>query len=114
MKCTRKVSLHVMPKNSRNLTRVNALRQTSSRVKLVIHREDDDIYEMVEVEIRKKKHSGLGLTIVGNASGPGVFISEVVKGTFLYIDYTLEASTFNSRTMHTWINNFTNMFRWGS
>ncbi len=42
-------------------------------------REDDEIYEILEVELHKKKDRGLGLSIVGKKSGPGVFISEVVK-----------------------------------
>ena len=46
----------------------------------MIHREDDEIYETVEVELQKKRERGLGLSIVGKKSGPGVFISEVVKG----------------------------------
>ncbi len=33
----------------------------------------------MEVELHKKKDRGLGLSIVGKKSGPGVFISEVVK-----------------------------------
>ena len=33
-----------------------------------------------QVELNKKKEKGLGLSIVGKKSGPGVFISEVVKG----------------------------------
>ena len=47
---------------------------------LVIHREDDEIYEQMDVELVKKRDRGLGLSIVGKKSGPGVFISEVVKG----------------------------------
>ena len=34
----------------------------------------------IQVELNKKKEKGLGLSIVGKKSGPGVFISEVVKG----------------------------------
>jgi len=56
---------------------LHALRQTPNRVRLVIHREDDEIYETLEVELHKKKDRGLGLSIVGKKSGPGVFISEV-------------------------------------
>jgi hypothetical protein len=52
----------------------------------VIHREDDEIYETLEVELNKKKDRGLGLSIVGKKSGPGVFISEVVKGGAADID----------------------------
>ena len=72
-----------MAENLRNVTHshaLQALRQTPNRVKLVIHREDDEIYETLEVELLKKKDRGLGLSIVGKKSGPGVFISEVVKG----------------------------------
>lgn len=49
-------------------------------MRLVIHREDDEIYEQMDVELVKKRDRGLGLSIVGKKSGPGVFISEVVKG----------------------------------
>ncbi len=52
----------------------------------VIHREDDEIYETLDVELNKKKDRGLGLSIVGKKSGPGVFISEVVKGGAADID----------------------------
>ena len=52
----------------------------------VVHREDDEIYETLEVELNKKKDRGLGLSIVGKKSGPGVFISEVVKGGAADID----------------------------
>ena len=37
-------------------------------------------HKTLEVELLKKKDRGLGLSIVGKKSGPGVFISEVVKG----------------------------------
>ena len=75
--------LEVMSEDLRNVSHshaLHALRQTPNRVKLVIHREDDEIYETLEVELLKKKDRGLGLSIVGKKSGPGVFISEVVKG----------------------------------
>ena len=80
--------LEVMSENLRNVTHshaLQALRQTPNRVKLVIHREDDEIYETLEVELLKKKDRGLGLSIVGKKSGPGVFISEVVKGKCLLL-----------------------------
>lgn len=73
----------VMHEDLRNVTHahaLHALRQTPNRVRLVIHREDDEIYETLEVELNKEKNRGLGLSIVGKKSGPGVFISEVVKG----------------------------------
>jgi len=75
--------LEVMKEDLRNVTHsfaLHALRQTSNRVRLVIHREDDEIYEQMDVELVKKRDRGLGLSIVGKKSGPGVFISEVVKG----------------------------------
>jgi len=75
--------LEVMSEDLRDVTHshaLHALRQTPNRVRLVIHREDDEIYETLEVELLKKKERGLGLSIVGKKSGPGVFISEVVKG----------------------------------
>ena len=78
--------LEVMSEDLRNVTHshaLHALRQTPNRVRLVIHREDDEIYETLEVELLKKKDRGLGLSIVGKKSGPGVFISEV----YLYCKY---------------------------
>lgn len=75
--------LEVMTEDLRNVTHshaLHALRQTPNRVRLMIHREDDEIYETLEVELHKKKDRGLGLSIVGKKSGPGVYISEVVKG----------------------------------
>ena len=52
----------------------------------MIHREDDEIYESLEVELLKKRERGLGLSIVGKKSGPGVYISEVVKGGAADVD----------------------------
>jgi len=75
--------LEVMREDLRSVTHslaLHALRQTPNRVRLVIHREDDEIYEQMDVELVKKRDRGLGLSIVGKKSGPGVFISEVVKG----------------------------------
>ena len=75
--------LEVMKEDLRNVTHsfaLHALRQTPNKVRLVIHREDDEIYETLDVELHKKRERGLGLSIVGKKSGPGVYISEVVKG----------------------------------
>ena len=75
--------VQVMREDLRSVTHslaLHALRQTPNRVRLVIHREDDEIYEQMDVELVKKRDRGLGLSIVGKKSGPGVFISEVVKG----------------------------------
>ena len=58
--------LEVMHDDLRNVTHARALhslRQTPNRVRLVIHREDDEIYETLEVELHKKKDRGLGLSI---------------------------------------------------
>ena len=43
-----------MHENLRSVTHslaLHALRQTPNRVRLVIHREDDEIYETIEVEL---------------------------------------------------------------
>ena len=77
------ICVQVMREDLRSVTHslaLHALRQTPNRVRLVIHREDDEIYEQMDVELVKKRDRGLGLSIVGKKSGPGVFISEVVKG----------------------------------
>lgn len=64
---------------------ITALRQTPPIVQMVVFREEgqnheEDIYDILEVELYKKSGRGLGLSIVGRKNGPGVFISEVVKG----------------------------------
>lgn len=64
---------------------ITALRQTPSVVTMLVYREDsqnhdEDALEVLEVELHKKPGRGLGLSIVGRKNGPGVFISEVVKG----------------------------------
>jgi len=81
--------LEVMKEDLRDVQHsfaLHALRQTPSKVRLVVHREDDEIYENMEVELVRKSDRGLGLSIVGKKSGPGVFISEVVKGGTADVD----------------------------
>ena len=67
---------------------LQTLSQPPAHVKLVIHREADEILdrensEILEIELLKKKYRGIGLSIVGKTCGPGIFISEVLKGKFL-------------------------------
>jgi len=62
-----------------------ALRQTPSTVKMLIFREDDstnyaDNYEIIDIDLYKKPGKGLGLSYVGRKNGPGVYVSEVVRG----------------------------------
>ncbi|XP_022238826.1 uncharacterized protein LOC106457273 isoform X3 [Limulus polyphemus] len=65
---------------------ITVLRQTPSTVRITVYREEDHDYnggnsfEIVEVDLIKKAGRGLGLSIVGRKSGPGVFISDVMKG----------------------------------
>ncbi|XP_054706449.1 LOW QUALITY PROTEIN: multiple PDZ domain protein-like [Uloborus diversus] len=63
---------------------IAALRQTPAVVQMLVYREEshheEDAFEALEVELHKKPGRGLGLSIVGRKNGPGVFISEVVKG----------------------------------
>ncbi|XP_074598987.1 multiple PDZ domain protein-like isoform X4 [Brevipalpus obovatus] len=65
---------------------ISALRQTTSSIRMVVHREeshatdDSDLYEILTIELNKKPGKGLGLSIVGKKNGPGVYVSEVVKG----------------------------------
>ncbi|GAB6026518.1 hypothetical protein CHUAL_012941 [Chamberlinius hualienensis] len=79
--------LEVNLENFRGVTHdlaIQMLRQTPSKVKLVVYREEhaneDDIYDVFELEITKKPGKGLGLSIVGRKNGTGVYISDVVKG----------------------------------
>ncbi|GBN02811.1 InaD-like protein, partial [Araneus ventricosus] len=64
---------------------ITVLRQTPTLVQMVVFREEgqsheEDAFETLDVELYKKPGRGLGLSIVGRRNGPGVFISEVVKG----------------------------------
>ncbi|GAU94334.1 hypothetical protein RvY_06126 [Ramazzottius varieornatus] len=42
--------------------------------------QDDDMYQLLEVELAKKAGRGLGLSIIQHQNEKGVFVSEVVKG----------------------------------
>ncbi|GFR01860.1 multiple PDZ domain protein [Trichonephila clavata] len=64
---------------------ITVLRQTPNLVQMLVYREEgqsqeEDAFETLDVELYKKAGRGLGLSIVGRKNGPGVFISEVVKG----------------------------------
>ncbi|XP_051979504.1 inaD-like protein isoform X2 [Xyrauchen texanus] len=64
---------------------IAALRQTPSRVRLTVLRDeaqyrDEENLDMFRVELQKRTGRGLGLSIVGKRNGKGVFISDVVKG----------------------------------
>jgi multiple PDZ domain protein len=80
--------LQVNNEDFRDATHAKALatlRQTPARVRLTVFREEgltneDDRYDVFEVEVKKQPEKGLGLSIVGRKNGPGVFISEVVEG----------------------------------
>lgn len=54
-------------------------------MKLTVLREDastegTDLYDITEIELSKKPGKGLGLSIVGRKNGPGIYVSEIVKG----------------------------------
>lgn len=80
--------LNVNNENFREITHQKALsvlRQTPSKVKMVVYREEgtqkeEDLYDIITVQLTKKSGKGLGLSIVGRKNGPGVFISDVVPG----------------------------------
>lgn len=65
---------------------LTVLRQTPAKVKMTVFRdesctkEDDIMLDLIDVELMKKSGRGLGLSIVGRRNGPGVYISDVVKG----------------------------------
>ncbi|XP_023243674.1 inaD-like protein isoform X4 [Centruroides sculpturatus] len=63
---------------------ITALQKSPSIVQLTVYREPGSNhgkkYDTLQVELYKKSGRGLGLSIVGRKNGPGVFISEVVKG----------------------------------
>lgn len=56
---------------------------------MVVYREqvqEEDLYDVHEVELVKKFGKGLGLSIVARKNGKGVFISDVVAGGEAEID----------------------------
>ncbi|GMT17003.1 hypothetical protein PFISCL1PPCAC_8300, partial [Pristionchus fissidentatus] len=68
---------------------ISLLRRTPPKVRLLVYRDANlqmslldptQIYNMFEVELTKRPGRGLGLSIVGRKSEPGVYVSEVVKG----------------------------------
>lgn len=65
---------------------IGALRQTSSVVRMVVFREEEPTQDIFTVDLHKKAGRGLGLSIVGRHSAPGVFISEVVRGGVAQLD----------------------------
>ncbi|XP_054720887.1 multiple PDZ domain protein-like [Uloborus diversus] len=71
---------------------INILRHSVPTVNIRIYRhqetKDTSLVEL-NVELYKKPGRGLGLTIVGRNAGPGVYISEVIKGGVADIDGTL-------------------------
>lgn len=80
--------LSVNNEDFQNITHTKALaalRQTPTKVKMVVYRDEaivkeDDMYDIQDVELVKKSGKGLGLSIVGRKNGTGVFISDVVPG----------------------------------
>ncbi|XP_046389114.1 inaD-like protein isoform X3 [Ischnura elegans] len=80
--------LEVNSVDFRNITHAKALaalRQLPAKFKMTVYRDeasgkDEDMLDVMEVELAKKAGKGLGLSIVGRKNGPGVYISDVVKG----------------------------------
>ncbi|XP_050519840.1 multiple PDZ domain protein-like [Daktulosphaira vitifoliae] len=87
----------------RNITHVKALsvlRQTPSKVSMVVLRDEScvtvengivstdttSIMDSFDVELMKKPGKGLGLSIVGKKTGPGIFISDIVAGGAAGVD----------------------------
>ena len=69
---------------------IQVLRQTPAVVHMVVFRDesllkDDEMYDVFTVEMLKKPNKGLGLSIVGRRKDTGVFISDIVSGTTVYI-----------------------------
>jgi len=40
---------------------------------------DEDLYQVLDIELVKKPGKGLGLTLMGRKNKPGVFVSEIVS-----------------------------------
>ncbi|XP_066905977.1 multiple PDZ domain protein isoform X3 [Halyomorpha halys] len=82
--------LEINNEDFRNITNNKALavlRQTPSKVRMVIYREEvpegkEGIanLDIIEVELTKKSGKGLGLSIVGRKVGAGIFVSDIVPG----------------------------------
>lgn len=81
-------------KESTHENAINILRQTPSKVRLLMYRDTNlkksmldpnHIYHIFRVELSKKPGKGLGVSIVGRKNEPGVFISEVVQSFCIHI-----------------------------
>ena len=48
---------------------------------------DDEYYDVFSVELMKKPGKGLGLSIVGRRNDTGVFISDIVSGLHVTVNY---------------------------
>ncbi|KAG1663838.1 Multiple PDZ domain protein [Nymphon striatum] len=90
----------ILEVNSENLREashdfaITALRQTPAVVRMAVFREEghnkeEDIIDFIDIELQKKPGKGLGLSIVGRKNGPGIFISDVVKGGVAELDSRL-------------------------
>lgn len=71
-------------RNASHERAINVLRQTPAVVRMIVYRDDsilkeDDIYDTFVIELVKKPNKGLGLSIVGRKSLPGVFVSDIVS-----------------------------------
>ncbi|CAH1392546.1 unnamed protein product [Nezara viridula] len=81
--------LEINNEDFRNITNnkaLSVLRQTPSKVRMVVYREDvpegkEGIanLDIIEVELTKKSGKGLGLSIVGRKVGAGIFVSDFVS-----------------------------------
>uniref|UniRef100_H2ZX49 PATJ crumbs cell polarity complex component n=1 Tax=Latimeria chalumnae TaxID=7897 RepID=H2ZX49_LATCH len=83
-------------RNATHEDAITALRQTPQKVQLTVFRDeaqykDEENLDIFFVELQKKVGRGLGLSIVGKRirSGPGVFISDIVKGGTADLDRRL-------------------------
>ena len=74
-------------RNASHERAIQVLRQTSAVVRMVVFRDDsvlkeEELYDIFSVELMKKPGKGLGLSIVGRKSLPGVFVSDIVSFTW--------------------------------
>uniref|UniRef100_A0A1Y1KEW4 PDZ domain-containing protein n=1 Tax=Photinus pyralis TaxID=7054 RepID=A0A1Y1KEW4_PHOPY len=73
-------------KDATNETALQTLRQILPKIKLVILRPKSAECVTIEADLARKPGKGLGLSVIGKASGKGAYVSEILSGGVADID----------------------------
>ncbi|KAK5648430.1 hypothetical protein RI129_003322 [Pyrocoelia pectoralis] len=73
-------------KDATNEAALQTLRQILPKIKLVILRPTSSECVTIEADLARKPGKGLGLSVIGRASGKGAYVSEILNGGVADID----------------------------